>query len=120
MPKAGPGLRGIAAIGWAALVLTATGVPAVRGETPPTTTSVPAAQTAALDSLDRALTRYEALLAKDNDPAHRAAARRMLEGFQQRRDALQAAFDSSRCDDLRAELNLEYHRLAAWISSPAG
>jgi hypothetical protein len=120
MPKVGPGLSRIAAIAGAVLVLTVTRVPMVRGETPPATTSVPAAQAAALDSLNRALARYEALLPKDNDPAHQAAARRTLEGFRQRRDALQAAFDASRCDDLRAELNLEYHRLAAWISSPAG
>ncbi len=118
MSGARPGIRRLAAVARAMLGLAAVASPVARGAAPaPTAEAVPA-RPAALDTLDRALARFAALLAQDDDPAHQAATRRMLDGFRQRRDALQAAFDASRCDDLRAELNLEYQRLAAWIGSP--
>ena len=82
--------------------------PALAAETPQ--------QKASLEALDRALARFEALLARDDDAPHQAAARSVLGGLKQRRDGLRAAFDQSRCDDLRAELNLAYQRQAAWMA----
>lgn len=76
-------------------------------------------QQAAVDTLDRALARCEALLAQDDDVAHRAATRAMLDDLEKRRAALRAAFDQAKCDDLRTEVILEYHRLAAWMAPPA-
>jgi flavin-dependent dehydrogenase len=72
-------------------------------------------QKKALEALDRAIARFDSLLARDDDARHQAAARAVLDGFKKRRDALRDAFDQSKYDDLRTELNLEYQRLAAWV-----
>ena len=73
-------------------------------------------QKVSLEALDRALARFEALLARDDDAGHQAATRAVLEGLKKRRDTLQGTFDQARCDDLRTELELEIHRLAAWLA----
>ena len=73
-------------------------------------------QKASLQALDRALARFEALLAQDDDPPHQAATRAVLDGLKKRRDALPGAFDQAKCDDLRTELELEIHRLGAWLA----
>jgi hypothetical protein len=72
-------------------------------------------QKTSLEILDRAIARFDALLARDDDARHQAATRATLDGLKQRRDALRLAFDQSKYDDLRTELSLEYHRLAAWV-----
>jgi hypothetical protein len=76
-------------------------------------------QKASFDALDRALARFDALLARDDDPRHQAATRTILDGLQKRRDALRAGFDQAKYDDLRTEVNLQYQRLAAWMAPPA-
>lgn len=75
-------------------------------------------QKASLDALDRAIARFDTLLARDDDARHQAATRAVFEGLKKRRDALRDAFDQSKYDDLRTELNLEYQRLAAWVHAP--
>jgi hypothetical protein len=80
----------------------------------------PPARTApdpSLDALDRAIGRFEALLARDDDPGHQADTRAVLDALKRRRDALRKDFDASKVTDLRAEVNLDYQRLAAWIAS---
>jgi hypothetical protein len=77
-----------------------------------------APQKVSLDSLDRAFARFEALLARDDDAQHRAATQIKLDGLKQRRDALQGAFEQSKYDDLRTDVNLAYQRLAAWMAPP--
>jgi hypothetical protein len=103
------------------LVLAAVGLALapVRGQlpAPAAPAAVPATpqQKTALEALDRAVARFDILLARDDDARHQAAARTVLDGLKKRRDALHLAFDQSKYDDLRTELNLEYQRLAAWV-----
>jgi C-terminal processing protease CtpA/Prc len=91
----------------------------VRGQEPvpavPAAVPVTPQQKTALEALDRAIARFDALLARDDDARHQMAERTVLDGFKKRRDALRTAFDQSKYDDLRTELNLEYQRLAAWV-----
>jgi hypothetical protein len=72
-------------------------------------------QKASLEVLDRALARFDQLLARDDDTRHQAATRGILDGLKRRRAALRASFDQGKYDDLRTELDLEFHRLAAWV-----
>jgi hypothetical protein len=88
---------------------------AAESAPPPPSQAAPAGS---LDALDRAIRRCEVLLARDDDPDHRASAQAELDGLRQRRDALRRDFDAAKAADLRVELNLEYQRLAAWIASP--
>jgi hypothetical protein len=81
-------------------------------------TTITPEQKAALDVLDGVIVRFDALLAKDDDSAHHAATKARLDEFKQRRDALRAAYDQTRYDELRVELNLEYQRLASWMAAP--
>jgi hypothetical protein len=85
--------------------------PGLRAQAP----SAPAP--AALAALDRVLGRFAALLAQDDDARHRAAARATLGDLQRRREALGAAFDAARCEDLKAEAVLDLQREAAWVRS---
>jgi hypothetical protein len=72
-----------------------------------------------LKALDGDLSRFEAMLAKDDDAKHAAIVKGHLDGFKSRRDAMYAApFDSGKYDELRFELNAEYQRLAMWLAPP--
>jgi hypothetical protein len=82
------------------------------------TPAVTAERKASLDVLDGVISRFDALLAKDDDAAHRAATQAKLDEFKTRRDALQTDYDQSRYDELRVDLNLEYQRLASWMAPP--
>ena len=77
-----------------------------------------AEQQTALDTLDRVIARFAALLGRDDDARHKTATAAVLDGFRQRRAALGQTFDQSRCDELRVDLNLEYQRLASWMAPP--
>ena len=99
------------------LLLTLALVPLSRlhaGDTAP----VSAERKASLDILDGVLARFAALLAKDDDAAHKAATQAKLDEFKARRDALRQDFDQGRYDELRVDLNLEYQRLASWMAPP--
>ncbi|HVW21920.1 MAG TPA: hypothetical protein VHC86_11965 [Opitutaceae bacterium] len=88
----------------------------LRGQEP----APAAAQRASLDALDRVLGRLAALVARDDDPRHRASAGAALGDLRRRREALRASFDGSKCDDLKAEAILDLQRQAAWVrSAPA-
>jgi len=86
---------------------------------PPPAAALTPPQQASFDALDQALARFGALIARDDDAHHQAAARAALDGLKKRRDALRAAFDQAKFDDLRTELKLEYHREAAWMAPSA-
>jgi hypothetical protein len=103
----------LAAAAVAAIVLRSHGeAPAPAAPAPPAWTPQ---QKASLEILDQAIARFDRLLARDDDARHQAATRATLEALKQRRDALRLAFDQSKYDDLRTELSLESHRLAAWV-----
>ena len=108
------GLRGLLVVA----ALAALAPPSPGAESAPAPAAWTPQQKASLAALDRALTRFEALLARDDDARHQAATRLVLGQFKQRRDGLAAAFDQAKYDDLRAELNLAYQRLAAWMTPP--
>lgn len=115
-----PGGRPAFVFGWitaaAALIAVA---PSSRGDNaPPAPSALTSQQTASLDALDRAFARFEKLLERDDDARHQTATRATLATLKQRRDALRGAFDQSKYDDLRTDLNLAYHRLAAWLKPP--
>jgi len=103
----------------AAAVLAPSG-PAASGDPPPAPAAAPAPPAtpgrAELAALDRVLARFAALVARDDDARHQAAARAVLAGLQARGAAVQAAFDQAKYDDLRAELNLALQRQAAWLA----
>jgi len=86
-----------------------------RANTPATYT---AEQRAALDVLDGAIARFQALLDRDDDAPHKAATHNALDGFKQRRAALDQTYDQGHYDELRIDLNLEYQRLASWMAPP--
>jgi hypothetical protein len=108
-----------------AAALAAAGTPSRGADPAPAPAAWTPQQKASLEALDRTIARFDALLARDDDARHQAATRSVLDALKQRRDALRTAFDQSRCDDLRAELNLAYQRQAAWMTparepAPAG
>jgi len=73
-------------------------------------------QKALLKALDSELTRFDAMLARDDDAAHAASVRELLSGFKTRRDAMnKVAFDQGKYDELRFDINIEYQRLAQWL-----
>lgn len=84
---------------------------------PPPPAQTPGQETA-LAVLDRTIERFEALLERDNDTQHKTATAAVLSDFKLRRTTLRKAFDQIRYDELRVDLNLEYQRLAQWMSSP--
>jgi hypothetical protein len=92
--------------------------PAGRGQAPAPPPPT-AAQQASLDALDRTLGRLAGLIDQDDDARHQATARGTLGELRQRRGALRAAFENSKCEDLKAEAVLDLQREAAWVRSPA-
>jgi hypothetical protein len=104
-------------LGW--ILAAAAGALPARGDAPgPDPSALTAPQRTSLAALDRTIARCEALLARDDDRRHQAATRPVLDGLEKRRAALAEAFDPSKYDDLRSELNLAYQRLAAWMAPP--
>ena len=76
-------------------------------------------QTTALNSLDAALARYEADLARTPDPGQRARSEALLDVFKTRRDAMRRQrFDQVKLDELRFDLNVEYQRLGQFLAAP--
>jgi hypothetical protein len=100
------------------LMLTLASVSVLRAEEIGAAPPVTAERKASLDVLDGVIARFDALLAKDDDAAHKAATQAKLDEFKARRDALQKDYDPSRYDELRVDLNLEYQRLASWMAPP--
>ena len=84
----------------------------------PTPKALTTEQKSALETADKVIARFEALLTKDDDAPHRAATKLLLGDYKKRRDALRQEFDQSRYDELRVDLNLEYQRLARWMAPP--
>ena len=71
-----------------------------------------AGQQAALKSLDAAIARFDADLARVTDVGERARVEAVLDVFKTRRDGMRKArFDQVRYDELRFDLNVEYQRL---------
>jgi formylglycine-generating enzyme required for sulfatase activity len=76
----------------------------------------PAEHGAALQALDAAIARYEALVAKIDDPQVGSTARGFLANYRERRAALEQAYDPTKYDELRFDVNVESHRLAQWLA----
>jgi hypothetical protein len=99
--------------------------PAVRAEDAPPAPTIPPPPPAltqqqkdALAVLDKGFTRFDSLLAKDDDARHHADEKAIIDDLKKRVAALRASFDQSKCDDLKTELILDYQRLAAWMAKP--
>src|SRR4051812_28602676 len=76
-----------------------------------------AAASSSLLALDQALVRFGVMIGRDRDPDHRASSQIALDELKKRRDALHAAFDQGKYDELRVDLNLEYQRQASWVGA---
>jgi hypothetical protein len=85
---------------------------------PPPPPALTQQQKDALAVLDKGFTRFDSLLSKDHDARHRADEQAVIDDLKKRVAALRAAFDQSKCDDLKTELILDYQRLAAWMAKP--
>lgn len=99
-----------------ALALLLPGGPPSRAADAATGADAAAQQAAALETVDRVLTRFAALVARDDDATHRAAAEATFGELKARRDALRANYDAGKYDELRVDLNLEYQRMSAWAA----
>ncbi len=76
-----------------------------------------AGQQAMLQALDNELTRFEVLLTEDENVSHAATVRATFVVLKQRRDAFsRLAFDQSKYDELRFDLNVAYQRLNLWLA----
>jgi Skp family chaperone for outer membrane proteins len=69
-----------------------------------------------LKALDEELNRFESLMAKVGDAKYAEFLKAQLQEFRKRRDAiLKVAFDSTKYDELRYDLVVDYQRLAQWF-----
>ena len=75
-------------------------------------------QQAALKALDAAIARYATLVEKIDDPVVAETARAFLANYRERRDVLHKAYDATKHDELRFDVNVESHRLAQWLGPP--
>jgi hypothetical protein len=73
-------------------------------------------QKIALQALDADLGRLDALLAKINEPLHKATTEGFIKGFKQTRDALHQKFDQGKYDEVKFETQAEFQRIHLWLS----
>jgi hypothetical protein len=78
-----------------------------------------AEQAAALETLQRELARLDPMWEKIDDPQHKAWLKEKMDKLKERFRGLQkAAFDQTKYDELRFDVNIEYQRLAVWLREP--
>jgi hypothetical protein len=76
-------------------------------------------QISALEVLKSELARLDPMLEKVDDPKHKAWVKEKVEKLQERFQGLQTtAFDQTKFDELRFDVNIEYQRLAIWLRPP--
>ena len=76
-------------------------------------------QVSALETLKSELARLDPMLEKVDDPKHKAWVNEKMEKLKARFQGLQKnAFDQTKVDELRFDVNIEYQRLAIWLRSP--
>lgn len=76
-------------------------------------------QASAMEALQRELARLDPMLEKVDDPKHKAWVKEKMDKLKARFQALQkSAFDQTKFDELRFDVNIEYQRLALWLRDP--
>ena len=76
-------------------------------------------QLSALDALKGELARLDPMLEKVGEPEHQAWVKAKVEKLKERfRDLPRNAFDQTKFDELRFDVNIEYQRLAMWLRPP--
>jgi hypothetical protein len=75
-------------------------------------------QKQAFKNLDTAFDRFDQLLSQVKDVHEKAAVKAFLDALKQRRYDLRKNFDQALYDTLRLDVEIEYQRLAAWMSDP--
>jgi hypothetical protein len=76
-------------------------------------------QVSALETLKSELARLDPMLAKVDDPKHKAWVNEKMDKLKARFQGLQkSAFDQAKVDELRFDVNIEYQRLAIWLRPP--
>lgn len=78
-----------------------------------------AEQTSALEVLTSEIARLDPMLEKVDDPQHKAWVKAKMDKLKARFQGLQKiAFDQTKVDELRFDVNIEYQRLAIWLRPP--
>lgn len=78
--------------------------------------SFTAEQAAALETLKLELARLDPMLEKVDDLQHQAWVRAKMDLLKTRfADLQKSAFDQTKVDELRFDVNIEYQRLALWL-----
>ncbi len=73
-------------------------------------------QITALETLKGELARLDPMLEKVDDPKHKAWVNEKMDKLKARFQGLQkSAFDQTKVDELRFDVNIEYQRLAIWL-----
>lgn len=85
-------------------------------EAPPSAIQFTDTEKAALQTLDAAIARFDALLATVKDVHEKAAVVSFLDSLKDRRFHLRPGFDGSIFDNLRLDVEIEYQRLVAWLA----
>jgi hypothetical protein len=104
-------------MGW---ILCAAPLPAADAATPDAKPAFTAEQVTALETLQRELARLDPMLEKVTEPDHKAWVKSKVEKLKARFHELEkTAFDQTKFDELRFDLNIEYQRLAVWLRPAA-
>jgi hypothetical protein len=78
-----------------------------------------AEQASSLEALRRELARLDPMWEKIDDPRHKAWLKEKMDKLKERFQGLQkSAFDQTKFDELRFDVNIEYQRLAIWLRDP--
>ncbi|MEO7413172.1 MAG: hypothetical protein ABIZ81_07430 [Opitutaceae bacterium] len=76
-------------------------------------------QASALEALKGELARLDPLLEKVEEPDHKAWVKHKVGKLKERfRELEKIAFDQTKFDELRFDVNIEYQRLALWLRPP--
>ncbi len=104
-------------MGW---ILCAAPLSAADAATPDAKPAFTAEQVTALETLRRELARLDPMLEKVTEPDHKAWVKSKVEKLKARFQELEkTAFDQTKFDELRFDLNIEYQRLAVWLRPAA-
>jgi hypothetical protein len=104
-------------MGW---ILCAAPLSAADAATPGAKPAFTAEQVTALETLRRELARLDPMLEKVTEPDHKAWVKSKVEKLKARFQELEkTAFDQTKFDELRFDLNIEYQRLAVWLRPAA-
>lgn len=78
-----------------------------------------AEQASSLEALQRELARLDPMWEKVDDPKHKAWLKEKMDKLKERLQSLQkSAFDQTKFEELRFDVNIEYQRLGLWLRAP--